>query len=223
MLAAGRFQVGAESVASPLSLTPLVIIFEFAARRALAGRWPVSFLPPAGHARAAGIFKLALSQSLAPLTAVASSLSRSLPQSLFSSWPPGGRLWDASRFQVCRQPGTRGPLAGFKFAASLARAGRGPVSSWRSVSGFASLPHSLSHYFRVCRQSVTCWPRAFQVCCQPGSCGQGAGFKLGLSQWLRLSLSLPQSLFSSLPPVSHVRAASRSRAERRDRPRYCLV
>jgi len=143
--AGGRFQVGAESVASPLSPTFLVIIFKLAARgarRALAGRGPVSSLPPAGHAWVAGRFQVcaqsvagatdgcgfqslspslpqsSLPHSLSPLSLSPSVLSPSLPQSLFSSWQPGGRLRDASRFQVCRQPGTRGPGAVFKLALS---------------------------------------------------------------------------------------------------------
>ena len=97
-----------------------------------APRRPDSSFRPVSHMRAAGrfqvcwqpgtlgslaVFKLALSQSLAPLTAVASSLS--LPHSL-SHCLQGGR-----------QAGACGPRAGFKFAASRARAGRGPVSSWR--------------------------------------------------------------------------------------------
>ena len=84
-----------------------------------APRRPDSSFRPVSHMRAAGrfqvcrqpgtrgsraVFKLALSQSPAPLTAVASSLSSLTPSSLFSSLPPGG-------------PG--------------ALAGRGPVSSWR--------------------------------------------------------------------------------------------
>jgi len=261
--AGGRFQVGAESVASPLSLTPLVIIFEFAATRAIAGRWPVSCLLPAGHARAAGAFtgKLALSQSLAPLTAVASSLSLphslshcfqlgrqagacwprvgfklalsrwlrlslSLPWSLFSSLPPGGRLLAAGRFQSGAEsvalPLSLTPLVTvFKFAARRALAGRRPVSSWRSVSGVASLSHSLSHYFRVCSQAGACGPLAgfmfaasrargarrgrFQVGAQSvAGATDGCGF-----QSLSPSLRVPQSLFSSWQPGGRLPAAGR--------------
>jgi len=240
-----RFQVGG---AGPGQATLLQSFLQ-----SPAPRLPDSSFRPVSHMRAAGrfqvcwqpgtlgslaVFKLALSQSLAPLTAVASSLSSLTPSVTVckvaarralagrrpvSSLPPGGRLRAGGRFQVGAEsvasPLSLTPLVIiFEFAATRAIAGRWPVSCLlpagharaagafklalsqslaplTAVASSLSLPHSLSHCFQLGRQAGACWPRV--------------GFKLALSRWLRLSLSLPWSLFSSLPPGGRLLAAGR--------------